>query len=443
MKKFLKLFVLLTLSFSLWAQENSENLADESLNVSTENLSPEEKTQELDGKLTLSKINFIGLKRTKDSHVQEKVKNYIGKSLSETDMHEFETDIQLIGLFDDIQISTEQISDSEAQINVSVKEKITFIPLPFVMFSSAGFSAGGIVLDSNCFGKQYMFMGGAFFSSLSKSGIVAFQKPSSGNGIPGISLFAQFASVTPKVLNMSNDTVYKYEALTFGCGVNLSEKITDEITFKNGYTYRHFSGEDYEGYIAPESINYGSLSLALEYSNPDWNGVFLSTNSVSLASYFGLTDSSDSDFRFPITLAFSIGEEHPIFTPKLRIYQKISGSFGFNNHILSYASQSEASVTIVPSNFLTEKIIGGNLGFEYALVSFSLGMISLYSDYQLVYAQDFNSLSEKGDFQFMHGPNGGFRIYFAKIAVPAVAVGFSYNVTKNYWQFAASVGMSF
>ena len=69
-------------------------------------------------------------------------------------------------------------------------------------------------------------------------------------------------------------------------------------------------------------------------------------------------------------------------------------------------------------------------------------MISLYSDYQVVYAQDFE-LTGDGDYEFCHGPNGGAKFYLAKIAVPALAMGVSYNVTKNYWQFAAAVGVSF
>ena len=43
----------------------------------------------------------------------------------------------------------------------------------------------------------------------------------------------------------------------------------------------------------------------------------------------------------------------------------------------------------------------------------------------------------------MHGPNGGVRFYLAKIAFPALAMGLAYNVTNNYWQFSASMGVSF
>ena len=148
------LVFLLFISISLLSPAQENQSAEQ---IETAEAGDDSKT-ELNQNLIVSKINFIGLKRTKDSHVQSKVSKYKGKPLSEIDMHKFETDIQLIGLFDDIHYSTEQISDTEAQINVSVKEKITFIPMPFAMYStSTGFMAGGVVLDSNLFGKQYMF----------------------------------------------------------------------------------------------------------------------------------------------------------------------------------------------------------------------------------------------------------------------------------------------
>lgn len=446
MRKITSFFIVLSLAFSIWAQEIEASKESESPKTEVAESSEQEQAPELDKNLTVSKINFIGLKRTKDSYMQARVKEFKGKTLGETDIHELETQIQLIGLFEEINVSTQQISDTEAEINVSVKEKISFIPMPFAMYSnSTGFMFGGVVFDANVFGRQHMLMTGAFFSENSKSGIVAFQKPSMGGGIPGVSIFAQVAGSVPKVVNAENKTVLRYDAFSFGTGVSLSEKLNDDLTFKNGYTFRYFSADDHSDYagLSPESIKYGSISLGLEYSDSDWNGVFMSSNSVSLSSVFALTDSSDSDQRFPMTFSFSIGEEHPIFTPKLRMYQKISGSYGINNLIYSFANREDGAVTILSGNFLTEKIIGANAGLEYAVAKFSWGLLSIYSDYQVVYTQDFKSIDSDGDYEFMHGPNGGVRIYLAKIAFPAVAAGLSYNVTKNYWQFAASVGMHF
>ena len=65
-------------------------------------------------------------------------------------------------------------------------------------------------------------------------------------------------------------------------------------------------------------------------------------------------------------------------------------------------------------------------------------MLSLYGDYQLVYTRD----SDK-EYKFEHGRNAGTRVYLAKIAFPALAMGLAYNVPHHRWQFSAAMGVSF
>lgn len=394
--------------------------------------------EQIDQNLVVSRINFIGLKKTRPSYIGSKVAKFTGNSIAETDMHGLETAIQLEGLFDDIQISTEQISETEAQITVSVKEKITFIPLPFAMYSSAGFMAGGIVMDTNAFGRKDMFMIGGFFSSTAKTGMASFVKQSQTKGVPGVSLFLSVSKTSPKYYNLDDDEVLKYKAFSFEVGLKLSEKIGENFIFSNGFGFTYHNSKDER----VESITEGSTSIGFAYAKSDWNGVFMSTNSASVNAEVGLTNSEDKAYRFPLEFSALITEQHPIFIDRLRLYQRYSGVYGYKNHISGFKGREAGSVTILPGNFSTERIVGGNLGLEVAIAKFRWGMISLYSDYQVVYAQDFE-LTGDGDYEFCHGPNGGAKFYLAKIAVPALAMGVSYNVTKNYWQFAAAVGVSF
>lgn len=427
--------------------ESEKSAIDEENAKSDEkNLSDSEESlqSELDQDLIVTKINFIGLKKTRDSYIQSKVKKFTGNSLAETDMHDLETAIQLEGLFDDIKISVAQTSDTEAEINVSVKEKITFIPLPFAMASSSGYMAGGVVMDTNAFGRKDMFMVGGFFSNSGFTGMASFSKPAKDHGIPGFSIFASGGKSTSEFVNLEEDTILKYKSLGFSAGFSLTEKIGEHFSFSNGFNFKYLSTEEHDDYpgMKPESIIAGETSLSFGYSKSDWNGVFMSTNSAAVSAEFGLTDMEDDDYRYPIGLSFSIGEQHPLFIDRLRMYQKISGFYGKHNHISSFKGQGAASVNILPGSFHTEKIIGGNTGFELAVAKFSWATMSLYGDYQLVYTKK-NTLVDDDEYEFMHGPNGGMRFYLAKVAFPALALGLSYNVTKSYWQFAAAMGMSF
>ena len=449
MKKVLALlfFFCSFISFSV-AQEEQLQTPDPQVSDSgeaVESAEPSEST-EINQNLIVSKINFIGLKKTRESYIQPKFKKFTGKTIAETDMHAFETAVQLEGLFDDIHINTEQISEEEAQINVSVKEKITFIPLPFAMASSSGFMAGGIVMDTNAFGRKDMFMIGGFFSNESMTGLASVSRPPKDNFIPGFSIFVSGSKSTPEIENLEELSVFKYKAKAFSAGFSISEKLGEHFSISNSYSFKLCSTDDHEDFpkdSAPESIRIGSTTLSFGYSKSDWNGYFMSTNSASISAQIGLTNSENSEFRYPQEYSFSIGEQHPLFTPRLRMYQKISGSYGRKNHLSQFKDKGEGSVSILPGKFKTERIVGGNAGFEVAVKKFSWAMLSVYADYQLVFTQDFPPPEdEKEDYKFMHGPNGGVRFYLAKVAFPALAMGLAYNVTQHYWQFSAALGMS-
>ncbi|MBP3772940.1 MAG: hypothetical protein J6I53_09680 [Treponema sp.] len=416
MKRFVIFFLTVFFSFSIFAQD-----------------------------LTITKINFDGLKKTRDSYIQSKVSKFIGLPLTDENMHDLETAVQLEGLFDDIHISTEQIGDTDAEINISVKEKITFIPLPFAMASSSGYMAGAVVMDTNAFGRKDNFMIGGFFSNSSMTGMASFSKPAKPNGVPGFSVFVSGGKSHPELVDIEEETILKYKSLGFSASFSIFEKLGENFTISNGYSYRYLSTESVEEYpsFPEEKLHIGSVSLGLGYSRSDWNGVFMSTNSASISAEVGLTNSEDDEYRHPLGASFAIGEQHPVFTPRLRIYQKISGYYGKKNHISAYMSQSAASVNILPGSFVTERIIGGNAGLEIAVAKFSWAMLSIYGDYQLVYTKKNTLLEDDDEYEFMHGPNGGVRFYLSKIAFPALSMGLAYNVTKNYWQFAAAMGMSF
>ncbi len=404
-----------------------------------------EEKQELDQNLLVSSIKFIGLKKTKESYIQSKFKKYQGKTLAETDLHELETAVQLEGLFDDIHINTEQISESEAQISISVKEKITFIPLPFAMVSNSGFMAGGIVMDTNAFGCKDMFMVGGFFSGTSKTALASFSKAPKDHGIPGFSIGGSFSKSEPELVDLEENDLFKYKAIAASGTFSLSEKLGEHFMISNGYSFKYISTDYVTEYRdkEPESIKAGAVSLSLGYSDSDWNGFFMSTNSVSVSGEAGLTNSEDSDYRHPLRFSFAIGEQHPILTPRLRMYQKISGFYGKKNHLAEFKGGSAASVNILPDSFMSERIVGGKAGLEFAVKKFSWAMFSLYADYQLVYTKVNTLLPDDDDYKLMQGVNGGFLFYLSKVAFPALGFGLAYNMTQKYWQAALAMGISF
>lgn len=423
------------------SQESVGQPESESAQTAQADDSPQSENSEAqtDQSLVVTKINFIGLKKTQDSYIQSRVKKFTGKPLSETDMHGLETAVQLEGLFDDIQISAAESGAGEAEINISVKEKITFIPLPFAMYASSGFSAGGVVMDTNAFGRKDMFMFGGMFSGDSKMAMASFAK---NGAVWGFSTFGSFSKNTPELRDLNDDTVFEYNSLSGGISLGISYKLNEVQSVSLGLGFKAVSAsseDDYPDLV--ESIASGSANISYNASISDWNGLFMSTKSLRVSAGIELTNSSEKKYRFAQDWSARLSVQQPILTQRLRFYMAASNFFGFDKHISSFQGQGSASVTILPQKFSAERLFGGNAGLEFAVIKGKYGLVSLYSDYQVAWAEDCGA--DDFDFTFMHGPNGGVRVYLAKIAFPALAMGVSYNVTKNYWQFAAAMGMSF
>lgn len=391
--------------------------------------------KQISNELTVKKINFTGLKKTKNFYIQSKVKKYLNVPVKDFDMHGLETTLQLEGLFDDIQISMNQTGEETAGVDISVKEKITFIPLPFAMYSSSGFMAGAMIMDTNAFGIKDSFMLGGFYASSSLTGLMMFSSPPREHGIPGLSLYTSFSKNTSEIENLDQDTVLKYDYLNFYSNLSITEQFFEYNSVSiNGY-FNFTDSDKADDYEKVDSLKCLGTGLSYAFSKSDWNGWFMSTNSLGASAGITLY-SSKSDYKYARTVSVNLRFQKPVIE-RLRLYSASSALYGKDQHIAFYSGGGAGSVSILPGSFKTQKIAGGNAGLEFALVKGKIGTLSVYGDYQAVFAEDFDD-----KMHFMHGPNGGIKVYLAKIAFPALAMGVSYNVTKNYAQFAAAMGVS-
>ena len=72
---------------------------------------------------------------------------------------------------------------------------------------------------------------------------------------------------------------------------------------------------------------------------------------------------------------------------------------------------------------MTDQIFGLLTGFEAAVVKAHFGVLSVYGLYEVAAARELNNST-----YLCHGPEAGVRLYLAKLAYPAFAMGASYNV---------------
>lgn len=394
----------------------------------------------------VAEISFEGLKKTRESYLRPKLERFVGGTVAETDVHEVETALQAEGIFEEIDVSLERAGEGTARLSVAVKEKITFIPLPFAAYSSSnGFMAGLMVMDTNAFGVKDTVVFGGFGSASSATGFVLFSKPPRDDGSLGVSVSGSFSRGSPELKNLDEDTALEYGSIGGGAKFGLSRKFGAAQTVRAGIAVAGNSSDEDGAWPSPlvESCVTGTLSAGWGISFVDWNGWFLSTSSASVSAESTWRLHSDSDApRWGRAATVSASLQKPVAFDRLRVFARATGTWGADQPLSMWWGGSNAGTTLLPGGFRTARIAAASAGLEVALVRFGFGLVSVYGDYQAAVADDFSAGGPLGA-EFCHGPDFGARLYLSKIAFPALAFGFARNVPREYWQYSFSLGMAF
>ena len=126
-----------------------------------------EENQDVKNGSLVSFIKIEGLGRTKESYMLSVLGKYVGIPESRIDLHEVKVTLEELELFSETEVSLQKDENGEAVLFVKVKEKWSFIPVPFFMYSSStGFMGGAFVMDMNAFGiKDNYVVGGVLKTS--------------------------------------------------------------------------------------------------------------------------------------------------------------------------------------------------------------------------------------------------------------------------------------
>lgn len=380
----------------------------------------------------VSEVRFEGLKKTKESYVQKLLEKYTGMEEENVDIKEIETLLQSQGLFSEINVSLSSEGDETPHtvIVVKVKEKITFLPLPFASYSSDGFMGGFMLMNMNAFGKKYTLVGGGVFSPSVQTGMLAFSKPAVDIRHPGLSFYTSLSRKNLKFLDFAGNTVMDNKYFTAAADLSVSEKLLPFFTCSIG---SHFDMAD-----VLETDDYPALyqwagTMSFSLQNVDWNGWYLISQSANLRGELGWS----SDEKLIGGCSFK-GELQIPFVPRIRGILSGSGAFTYNQNEVFWLSKSSGGSSILDSKFRTDFIAGTSFTVETALLKRKFGTVSLYGSYEYVIAHDFDDT-----FKSASGPGFGGKLYLQQVAFPAVVMGAAYNINRNKWQYVISVGVNF
>ncbi len=386
-------------------------------------------------RMPIASFEIDGLKRTKERYMENLFSHFKGREASDETKSQIEGALQEENLFEEIAISFEENSEGETVARISLKEKWSFLPLPFVAASNGSFMAGLFLIDMNAFGIHDTFVGGGLYSKDMLMGMGAYVKSPHKKGDFGFSISFSLANRESTFCNGSEKNVLEYDALSLGVSARLVFKPTSHTSVNFETAYNFFNPEDAKENFAVRKTHGWKLGAGWDFSKSSWNGIFLSSNGVSISG--GIYFSDNSDFKIGESISASAKAQLPV-AQKIRLLGAASLFFGNDLFYPQWQSRTMAGISVLPSDFRTLRIFGVSSGAEFCIVKIKFGMLSAYALYQVALAQDWNK-----SLYFAHGPEAGIRVYFAKIAIPAISMGGSYNVTNNSWQYSFSFGMGF
>ena len=382
--------------------------------------------------LLIAKFNIDGLKRTKRSYMDSLLADFIGKPVSAGVMKLIDTKLQAQNLFDQIKLSARAVSESEAEVNISFKEKWSFLPMPVGYYTGDTLGAGLFVLDMNALGQHCMAMIGGLYSSSSIMGAFAFQKAPVQKGKLGFAISGSGSKSIHQIANAANYRVYEYENYYGGVRTNLLLKPSSATYASVGAGYSFLKPID-----SPSipTINQWSVSASWGISDSSWNGYFVSSNSFKVGTEILFSDNPKQHCAQTVNFE---GQVQRVVVPKIRLMTNARGFFSNDLYVTNYTGRGSSGVTLLPGKFATPQIFGLLSGLEAVVAKAKFGMLTVYGLYSVAVARDWNKT-----LYACHGPEAGVRLYLAKLAFPAFAMGASYNITENRFQYSFSGGASF
>ncbi|MCR5252677.1 MAG: hypothetical protein K6C98_03060 [Treponema sp.] len=382
----------------------------------------------------LSKFSFSGLKRTKESFLQQEFSSYIGKPLTSKVLAKFESDLQALNIFSSIKFTMLPEAEDSAELLIIVTEKVSFIPLPFAMYSSStGFMMGGFIMDMNAGGQKDMFVTGLIWAPDKIMAMGTYAHPPK-TGVPGFSVFGSVSKQESKLRNADGEDLLKFESFNANAIGNILFKLNRYNSASTGLGYSGFFPSDTDFHSDIYLRNRALTNASWNISDKNWNGVFLSETSFGLRGQLSIDNKSHVVTEF----AASAKIQQPV-VQKLRLNIEAGGGIVIEPLITDGLGNGNARVAILDDGFSSDRIAGLSSGFEYAfLQTKKIGTFSVYGDYQFVFARDFDD-----SLVFCQGFNSGMKVYMKGLAFPAVSMGLAYNATKNKFYFSGSFGVSF
>lgn len=387
-----------------------------------------------DNPVYIREISLTGLKRTKEEVVYQIIDPVRVGSVYTDELDEIIIQkLRETGIFvPDIQISTELI-ESDAYININIKDRWTLIPIPIVSVSKGeSWNAGLLTIENNLFG-YYKTLGLGFFYGSEGWTFLSFFSDRyflKSDFEVTAAVSAGLDDITD--LDVDESVAREYQTDKLGLSFGLQYPLTDRFSLG------------------------GSLEYDLSFPRGEDNPVVSELNSLGLKSLFIWKDVFyDIPYEKGFTAQISASANWNISNGTFYPIAETSFQWSFTpwfRHLVSFKGMAGWGMMPIQQQFRLGGLDGSRIlpmgkvaSDEYALSTaiynlplwiFKGGTISSKVFYEFGYFK-----SDLINRTLFHGPGVGLEFYINNLAIPAVGLNLGWNLETGLMQFSAGIGM--
>ena len=372
-------------------------------------------------------INIGGnIKKTKDKTILNIIRFHEGDEIAEGDEETIRQRLIKSGLFVNEEIRVDlEIEGEEAVLSLSLRDRFSLIPFP-IFSSGSGDTKGGLFLmDQNFLGTGNQVFTGFMLGEKYRYGMLSYTDTKFRGSSWDLGGMANYFQNEQKIKSVDGqDDLYVY----------------DLKSFKGGLTAR-WAGE-------PWTVGLKMLMGAADYEGADreWimfyePGVAMSYGQLYFGKYMseGYMISADYDYtrfqeEFDDATVFDLRASwQKLLGDRFQVELSANG-FVFEGEAVHSPSVRSA---VLDANVHAERHGQGKVLLNSVLFDFSWGYIALPLSYQLGWLDGVS-----GDEDLYHGPAAGLTLNLKKLTMPAISLGYGWNVECSEGVFNFAIGFS-
>lgn len=381
------------------------------------------------GDRNVVEISINGLKRTTEKTLKGWLEISEGNQVSDYDVANIYKGIEDKSIFS-LAKSVEFVpTDNDAVMIINVAEKFSFFALPFYSSIDGDSMYGGAAFDSNFWGYGSTLLAVGVFSKKTVTTFLLLNQDEMLNNEYSGKLMVSYRTNDLEISDIhDNPPYYESKQNTISLGGSLGKKFLDKkFTIGPNLEWQDIEMDNDEGNLEKDG-NFIFPGVEISYEDTKQDFLFRDGFKAEILTsrVISLNDNYDDFIRSNANLSYSK-------TYKSKVNFSLRSKFG----LFDKPDLSEDMLSILggTKNLSADDSVDGIFAVEHTLISKHKLNPTLSYYYEGGYYNN-DGLNEK-----YHGIGSAIKVYFDKVAIPALGVGVFYNFMTEEIAATFSFGM--